>query len=288
MTDDNDKGNLNSVIEEAVELAENTVRHPYTKTLARLGFYTKGFLFTVIGILAILVAVGVKSGELTTPDGALKAIAQISFGKIVLIIFTVGAVCHGIWNVLRGIADIDGAGGGWQGIIKRIIPAGIGAFYLMLAWTAWDLIVRVNSSGTNEAIQKTFTAILLSLPFGAIIVGLIGLIVVGAGIHELYSGISGKYLAAFRLGLIKNDHRKIISALGFFSFTARALIFVLMGYYFFLAAIDYNPNEAIGMDGALLTLAQSYFGKSLLFITAVGLICNGILSFYEAKYRHIC
>ncbi len=55
-----------------------------------------------------------------------------------------------------------------------------------------------------------------------------------------------------------------------------------------MAAFRFNPNEAVGIDGALLTLAQSYYGKALLFIAAVGLIAHGILSLYEAHYRRIC
>ena len=85
-----------------------------------------------------------------------------------------------------------------------------------------------------------------------------------------------------------DGERKIIPLLGFFSFTARALIFALMGYFFISAAIDYNASEAIGLDGALLTLSHSYYGKTLLFVTAAGLVCHGVLSLYEAKYRRIC
>lgn len=55
-------------IEETIEAAEEIVRHPWVKTLARYGFYTKGFLFIVIGILAILVAIGDRSGRLADPD----------------------------------------------------------------------------------------------------------------------------------------------------------------------------------------------------------------------------
>ena len=285
MTDET-KGNLSEAIEEAVEIAEDVVRHPLTKTLARLGFYTKGFLFIVIGVLAVLAAVGVKSGRLTAPNGALSAIAEVRYGKIILIFFIVGAVGHGVWNILRGAADVDRAGINWQGIFKRIIPVGIGIFYLILAWTALNLIVRAQSE--NSEFQRTLTTVLLMLPFGAVLVGIIGLGTVGAGFHEFYSGISGKYKKDLRLGGAEKKQRNIITVLGIMGFTARALIFALMGYFFISAAIDFNPNEAVGMDGALLTLAQTYYGKTLLFVTAAGLICHGILSFYEAKYRRIC
>lgn len=287
MTDET-KENLSQAIDETVEAAEDIVRHPLTKTLARLGFYTKGFLFIVIGILAILVAVGSKSGELAAPSGALTEVARVPYGKVILIIFIVGGVGHGIWNILRGVADVDDAGGGWQGIGKRIIPVGIGIFYLILAWTAWSIIAAARISQPEQAIQKTLTAVLLTLPFGAVLVGIIGFSVIGAGIHQCYSGISGKYQENFRLCEVENRQQRIITILGIFSFTAQALIFGLIGYFFVWAAIAFNPNEAIGMDGALLKLAQSYWGKTLLFITAAGLVCTGILSIYEAKYRRLC
>ncbi len=72
------------------------------------------------------------------------------------------------------------------------------------------------------------------------------------------------------------------------SFTARAVIFALMGYFFILAAINYKAEQATGIDGALLTLAQNSYGGILLFVTAIGLVCHGILAFYEANYRRIC
>ncbi len=87
---------------------------------------------------------------------------------------------------------------------------------------------------------------------------------------------------------MKNEQGNIITVLGILGFTARGLIFALMGYFFISAAVDFNPNEAVGTDGALLVLAQTSYGKTILFVTAAGLICHGILSFYEAKYRRIC
>lgn len=281
-------GNLGETFEEAVIIAEETVRHPYTKTLARLGFYTKGFLFIVVGMLAVLVAIGAEGGKIAAPTGALATVAQLPFGKVLLIIFIVGAVGHGVWNILRGVADVDSVGGGVQGIGKRIISAGIGVFYLILAWIAWNIVIMAQTAPTGEAIPQTLTAVLLALPLGTILVVLIGLGVIGAGVHECYSGISGKFQENFRLYEIENKSRKIITVLGILSFTARALIFALMGYFFIWAAINYNPNEAIGLDGALLALSRSYYGKTLLFVTATGLVCHGILSLYEARYRRIC
>ena len=275
-------------IEQTVEKAEEIVRHPYIKKLAQFGFYTKGFLFIVIGILAIMVAIGEKGGQISDASGALSRIAQATYGKVFLIIFIAGAFGHGAWNVLRGVADVDNAGNDLQGIGKRIIAVSVGLFYFFLAWTAWSIVFTANVAVENGTMQKTFTAILLALPFGAILVAAIGLAVIGAGINECYRGLTGKVQEHFRQYKLEGNSRNIISVLGFLSFLARALIFGLIGWFFIATAIEANPNEAIGIDGALRHLAASYYGKILLFLTSAGLICFGVLSLYEAKYRRLC
>lgn len=282
------KETVTEKIEETVVAAEEIVSHPFIKTLARFGFYTKGFLFVVIGLLAILVAVGESDGMLTDPTGALTRIAQLTFGKILLIIFIVGAFGHGAWNILRGLADVDNAGKSWQGIIKRILAVGVGSFYLYLAWTAWDLILTAHITSQNGDVQKTFVSILLAVPLGAILVTIIGFVIIGAGVHECYSGISGKYQENFKMYQLEGTKLTVLNILGYFGFISRALIFALIGYFFVSAAFYYDPKIVVGVDGALLALSQTYFGKSLLFVTATGLVCQGFLSVYEARYRRVC
>jgi len=275
-------------IDETVKAAEETVRKPFVKKIARLGFYTKGFLFLVIGILAVMVATDQKGGELADPTGALAKVATLDFGKIILIIFVVGALSHGFWNILRGAADVDNAGKKWQGIVKRVIAVGTGIFYVWLAFSAFHILVSEHIESGSGAIQKTIAQVFLALPLGAVLLFLIGLGTIGAGINECYSGISGKYRENFRLFTLGQNQQWFVTILGVLSFTARALIFCLVGYFFISAAINYNANEVVGLDGALATLAQTYYGKTILFVTAVGLICHGVLSLYEARFRRIC
>jgi hypothetical protein len=274
-------------IQETVKAAEETVRKPFVKKLARLGFYTKGFLFIVIGILAAMVATGQKGGELDDPTGALAKIATLEFGKILLVIFIVGAAGHGLWNILRGAADVDDAGSNWQGIFKRSIAVGVGIFYVWLAFSALTIVITEKVTSRSGAIQKTIAEIFLALPLGAVLMFLIGLGTIGGGLHEFYSGLTGKYRENFRLFTLGRHQQRLINVLGVLSFTARALIFCLVGYFFISAAVNYNPNEVIGIDGALAILARTYYGKTILFITAAGLVCHGFLSLYEARFRRI-
>ena len=53
------------------------------------------------------------------------------------------------------------------------------------------------------------------------------------------------------------------------------------------AAIDYNPNKAVGLDGALAKIAHASYGPFLLGIVAAGLIAFGVYSLSDARYRRL-
>jgi hypothetical protein len=280
---------LDRVAEKTVDAAQTTVRTPAIRRIARFGFYAKGFLFLVIGSLAIMLAVGLREGRIADPAGALAVIANQSFGRILLIAFAVGAAGHGVWNLLRAIADVDNAGGNWLGILKRSISAGIGVFYVGLALTAIEKLLSVRAAEMSSQAEETFVSVLLAVPLlGATLLVIIGLGVIGAGFHECYSGVSGKFREAYRVWEISGRHLAFITVLGVLSFTARSVVLIMLGYFFVSAAIWDGENGAIGLDAALLTLAQSEYGRFFLFAVAVGLIAHGVLAFYEAKYRRIC
>lgn len=63
--------------------------------------------------------------------------------------------------------------------------------------------------------------------------------------------------------------------------------FGLVGVFLIRAAIDYNPSNAIGLDGALAKIAHASYGPFLLGIVAAGLIAFGVYSFSDARYRRI-
>jgi hypothetical protein len=53
------------------------------------------------------------------------------------------------------------------------------------------------------------------------------------------------------------------------------------------AAIQYDPSEAIGLDGALQKLAAADYGPYLLGLTAAGLIAYGVYCLVDARYRDV-
>jgi hypothetical protein len=53
------------------------------------------------------------------------------------------------------------------------------------------------------------------------------------------------------------------------------------------AALDYNPKDAIGIDGALQKLAHASYGPFLLGMTAAGLVAYGLYCLVDAKLRDV-
>jgi hypothetical protein len=232
--------------------------------------------------------VGLDGGKIADATGALATVSERPFGKVLLTIFIVGATAHGTWNILRGAADIDDAGKNWLGIIKRSISVITGFFYLGLAVSAIEILLVVHVTDGSSQAEETFIAVVLAVPvLGALFIGLVGLGVIGAGFHECYSGVTGKFRENYRVWEITGFHLTFINVLGILGFTARALILILMGYFFVRAAV-YNNAGAIGMDAALLVLLRSSYGRLLVLLTATGLFSHGVLAFYEARYRRIC
>ena len=51
--------------------------------------------------------------------------------------------------------------------------------------------------------------------------------------------------------------------------------------------IEFSPNKAVGLDGALAKIAHTSYGPFLLGIVAAGLIAFGVYSLSDARYRRI-
>ncbi len=286
--DEETKDTIKATAKKAEEVASDVVERPWVRALARAGFIAKGFLFLVIGTSAIMLGAGFRGGRITDPVGAMASIAQMPFGKFLLALIFVGALGHGAWNILRGIADVDSTGKGIKGIIARSAAVGIGIFYLILAATAIQIALFYTNTIENGTGEETVAWLFLSIPLGAVVILLIALGFFGAAAHESYSGFTGKFRENYHSWKLSPFVERVVGVLGVISFTTRAVLYVMVGYFFFLAANLNDVNQAQGMDGALLALAESQFGSILMIISGFGLMCHGILAFFEAKYRRIC
>jgi Domain of Unknown Function (DUF1206) len=257
--------------------------------LARTGLVAKGLSFGIVGFLAAKLAVG-HGGEVTSREGALQTIAHHSYGKFLLILLACGFAAYALWRFVQAFAERDDPGDGATGDLKkwgkRAGYVGRGLIYGGLAYSSVKILLGAAQKSQNQRAHKT-AAQILSWPAGTWIVGAIGVLIIGAGLWNLYRGLSGSFEDRWRTGQMSHTARTWGVRVGVLGHLARAVVFSLIGIFVVKAALDYNPRDAIGIDGALQKLAHASYGPYLLGVTAAGLVCYGLFCLVDARYRDV-
>jgi Domain of Unknown Function (DUF1206) len=113
---------------------------------------------------------------------------------------------------------------------------------------------------------------------GAWVVGLVALIIMGAGLLQIYQGVQRNFNQQFSSYALSNNQQKWIVRLGRFGAAARGLVFTLIGVFMFLAAYNNDPSRAQGIEGVLASILHQPYGLWLLGFVALGLIAFGFYS----------
>jgi Domain of Unknown Function (DUF1206). len=258
---------------------------PWVERLARLGYATKGVVYILIGALAVLAALD-AGGQTTDTRGAFQEIYSKPFGQVLLGAVAIGLAAYAIWRVTQAIVDAEGKGTDLKGIAIRIGYACSGLLHAGLAFSAARLVFG-EKEGSSEQAHKSRTAQVMQLPFGRLLVGLVGAGFIGFGLYQIYKGYKTKFRKRLEVGAMSKREDKWATRFGRFGLAARGVVFGIIGYFLIVSALHYDPNEVRGLGGALQTLAGQPFGKVLLGIVAAGLAIYGFYMLVEARYHHI-
>jgi hypothetical protein len=250
--------------------------------LARAGIATRGVIYAIIGILAIKLAFG-SGGETTNQQGALTEIAKQPFGKALLIFTAIGLAGYAIWRLVR--AAIGHGPEASDDTKERIDGLASGIGYLLLFITAVSILI--GSGGGGSGGPDKATGGVLGWPGGQFLVGIAGLVIIGVGLQQGYKGIAKKFCENSKTEQMSEKVRKLFTGAGMFGHLARAVIFAMIGYFLIKAAIDYDPQKAVGLDGALAKLGHASYGPVLLGIVAAGLLGFAAYSVLDARYRRV-
>jgi hypothetical protein len=257
---------------------------PWVERLGRLGLVAKGILYAVVGILAVKVALG---GREESPDksGALNTIAHQPFGRGLLMLLALGLVAYALWRLAQGFLDRDNEGEDAKGLAKRGSAIARAGWYGLLAGLTIDRIVSArDSAGSNE--QQT-TAGVFDLPLGRYLVYGAGLAFLGAAGFNAYRAVTCKFNKKLKTHEMNDAEEAAATGVGILGHLARAVVFTLIGLFLLKAAWQFDPNEARGLDGALMELAQQPYGALLLGAVAAGLMAYALYCFVQARYRRI-
>ena len=243
---------------------------------ARAGFAINGLLHVLIGVLAILVATGVSSGsDDADPSGAIQVVADTPGGILLVWVIAAGLATLALWLLLEAVLGhfVNGK------LRTGIVVLGKAAAYGALAVPAVTIGVggRVDSDGEVREVS----AFLVQTPFGIVVLGLAGLIVIIIGVCFVVIGARRTFLQDIRTP--SGTVGTAVIVLGIVGYTAKGLAFAAVGVLLIVTAITVDPAVAGGLDEAIRTVVQLPFGAPLLGLVAVGFIAFGLYCGVRAR-----
>lgn len=254
--------------DQAASLAEEAAGHPVVEGGARLGYGVSGLLHLLMGLLALRLALGDPSAE-ADQSGALGALAPSPAGGVLLVLCAVGLGLLALWQ-LALVLRRRPVGGRAKAAAKAVL-------YLAMAGGA---IGALRGTATSSARQtQDATGWLLSLPFGPVAVGAVGLGIAGAGAYHVVKGATRR----FRRDLVEQPARAVVIA-AMIGYVAKGLALVVVGALFIEAARTHDPAKSTGLNGALETLLSAPAGPALVIAIGVGFAAYGVYSFARARY----
>lgn len=259
---------------------------PAFEAFARAGIAARAFVYAVVGVLALKLALG-EGGKATSQQGALKTIAQGGFGKALLVLVAFGLGAYALWRLTRaalghGVRQRDDAK-------DRIAAVSSGVVYAGLCVTAIQILAGSGggSSSGGSGSPKGATGGVLSWTLGPLLVAVAGAVMVGIAVYQVKRALTTEFLEDSHTERMSDGVQHVFTVLAVAGHLARGVVFGLIGYGVAKAAIDYDPDAAIGLDGALRQLQDASYGPWLLGLVAAGLICFAAYAAFDARYRKV-
>ena len=267
--------------------ARSAANSPGVHLLERGGIAARGIVYVIVGGLTASAAV-VRGGGAAGSSQALKAIYGEPHGRVLLAVVTIGLFGYALFCFVRSLLDTEGKGNDAKGVVTRLGYAIVGFAYGAIAWGALQLIrgAGAGSIGGNASTQSK-TAHALTLPFGKELVIIVGIVVIGLGLAQLYCAYTAKFQKELSLGGLAVEARRAVIALGRFGYAARGVVFAIVGFFLVIAGLHSSAGAAKGPQGALQALLAQPYGHLLAGIVALGLVAFGLYSIAEARYRRI-
>lgn len=245
----------------------------------RVGLAARGFVYLVIGWLAVQIARGHRTQQ-ANQRGALAEIAHHSFGLALLWVLAFGFAAYALWRFSEAAYGTASDGKKTSARLKSLVR---GAIYAGLCVSTFLFIA--GASRQNQSTQQaTLTARVMRHSFGQWLVGIAGVVVLIIGLGMIANGVRHKFEKNLKMSELHGGVRTAVVWAGTIGTTARGIVFGVAGALVIDAAVTFDPKKSQGLDGALRTLVGQPYGPWLLGLIAAGLIVFGLYGFALARW----
>jgi putative copper export protein len=261
-------------------------RHPAVQVLGRAGMVCYGLVHVLLAALTAQVVLG-DTGERTDQKGAIATLAQTSMGPVLLWVLALGLFAFAVWQLAMAVS-----GYGWvpkkrKRLYRRCGSVGRAVTGVVIGIAAIGYATGSSQSGSTQSSSteqsQTWTARVLALPFGQVLVGAVALFVLGLGVMVARKGVKKSFEDDLNMSELPPATRLWVERLGRIGWIGKGAAYFLIGVLVAFAAINADPEESGGMDKALHTLAAQPYGLIALAVIAVGFLGFGAYCFAAAK-----
>jgi hypothetical protein len=267
--------------------AQHAKNSKVAQGLGRAGMVCYGLVHVIVAYLALRVAFG-DSGQQADQKGAVQEVGATSFGTLVLWVLAIGLIAFGLWQLMQAAVGFQWVDKEGKRTRKRIAAVGKAILAISLAIYAIRLVTGSGSGsgsggGSGNQQQQEWTAKLMALPAGQVLVGIVAAIVIGIGAAEVRRGVKKSFMKDLNTYELPQGTQQWVRRLGVVGYIAKGTVVGIIGVLLGIAAFQHNPSEAGGLDRALKTLAAQPFGTLALVLVALGLAAFGVYCFAAAR-----
>lgn len=241
--------------------------------LVRLGYFSRAVLYSVLGLIALTSASKIAEGT----NGIFNAIREFPLGTLILWLMVVGLLAYALFRFASTFFDIENNGSDTKGWAKRLGHAGSAIGHLALAFSAYKYATSGSDDGGGA--QQAASGV-LSMEFGGVLLGLLGIAFFVAAFMQAKKGVTGEFMHRIAGGA--PGQTRMIGAIGYI---ARAVVFTVIGWSLVQAGfMSSGSGEVKTLGDAVASLADD---GVIFTLVAIGLLAFGLLSLILARYRII-
>ena len=269
-------GDVTGKAEKARRRTENS---EWFDRAVRFGLVVYGVVYLVLAWLGIQLALGNNEGKATT-KGAVAQLAEQPFGTFMIVLVAVGMFLLVLWrlfDLFLGHHEDDGADL-WKHRASDLLKA---ILYGSVCWAAISVLMGSGGGGSGA---KDFSATILGLPGGPLLLGLVGLAVIVYGGSQIWQAWNEKFQKKLATEGKTGEAGKAYLLFGKIGYVAKGIAIGLVGGLFVYAAFTQDPQKSGSTDKALHKVLQQPFGPWLLVALSLGIACYGLFQFARARH----
>ena len=269
----------------------------YVSKLRSLGFFTKGLVYILVGVLTFMAAFGL-GGDITSTGGVVSFLLGLPLGKLLISLVALGLFAYTLWRLvqvwMRPKKDGDKKPNGWKGFLTRLRYFYSAIFYTIIAYSFAEPLLdslsgsdaRANPENSNQQ-EKAALGEILEQDYGTALIWVVALVVAAQALMQFRLAYTGKFMKKIdEYPKVKHEY-DFIRKSGRFGYISRGVVFGIISFFLIKVILLHNAEVYRGTEGALQYLLSFSYGSLLLGATATGLIGYGIFNMMVARHAQL-